>query len=453
MIKTKRILLVALLSSMLSSCGLFSKFENEPEPEIVDDLYSYIEATSDTTNIGSIAWKDLFSDTYLQALIDKGLERNTDLNLARANVEQAEITLKTARLAYAPSLGLNLSGTINNTPTRSYTISSSASWEIDIFGKIKNNKEQQKMALEQSKAYSQAVQTQLISTLASSYYSLLLLDDQLDISRRSLVAWKANVHTIEVLRNAGRLNQTSVLQAKANQASLEASIVSIEEQIAALENSISALLLSPAHKIERGKLNDARFPEQLAVGVPLQLLSNRPDVRVAEYNLAQAYYATNVARASLYPSLTLGGSVSYSDGTGSVSNPKDIILSAVASIVQPLFYQNTLRAQVNISKSQQEQALLEFNQSILDAGVEVNTALIEWQSATDRLVFNQQQLDLLTEAVRSSELLMKHGNINYLEVLTAQQTLLSAELDYTSNKYDQIQGVINLYRSLGGGTF
>ncbi|MFI3279987.1 MAG: TolC family protein [Rikenellaceae bacterium] len=452
MIKIKNIVVASIIASSVSGCGLYTKFDHTADTEIVDHLYDYVDPSAQEESLASLSWSELFTDTYLQALIEEGLERCTDLNVAKLNIEQAQIALRTARLAYLPSLGFNASASTTTASSgSSYSLSVNASWEIDIFGKIKNAKEQQKAVLEQSQAYSQAVQTALIANIANCYYSLLLLDSQIEISNHSLEAWEANVRTYEALNRAGKVNVTSVLQAKSNREALKTSIITLEQQLAELENTLSVLLSSTPRHIERGSLSDSSFDCNIAIGVPLEMVGNRPDVRVAELTLAQAYYATNIARASLYPSLTLGGSAAYSDSFGSLSNPGDVIYSAVASIVQPIFYQGTLRAQVQIAKSQQEQALLEFNQAILDAGAEVNTALINWQSALKRREHYTQQIDLLSEALRSSELLMKHGSVNYLEVLTAQQSLLSAELNLSANKYDEIQSVIDLYRALGGG--
>lgn len=452
MIKIKNIVVASIIASSLSGCGLYTKFDHTADAEIVDNLYNYVDAPVQEESLASLSWQELFTDAHLQALIEEGLERCTDLNVAKLNIEQAEIALRTARLAYLPSLAFNAGANTSTASSAStYSLSVNASWEIDIFGKIKNAKEQQKAALEQSQAYSQAIQTELIASIANCYYSLLLLDSQIEISNLSLEAWESNVRTYEALNRAGKVNVTSVLQAKANREALKSSIVTLEQQLFELENTLSVLLAATPRHIERGSLAESSFDCTISTGVPLEMVGNRPDVRVAELTMAQAYYATNIARASLYPSLTLGGSAAYSDSFGSVSSPSDVIYSAVASIVQPIFYQGTLRAQVQIAKSQQEQALLEFNQAILDAGAEVNTALISWQSALKRREHYTQQIDLLSEALRSSELLMKHGSVNYLEVLTAQQSLLSAELNLSANKYDEIQSVIDLYRALGGG--
>ncbi len=447
----KNIITLSLFAMSLSGCGIYSSYNRSTEMVEVDSLYNYIEATQDTTNIASLSWRELFTDSHLQSLIEEALERNSDLKIALLNVDQAQIALSTARMAYLPSISASADATAKSGADMSYSLSASASWEIDIFGKLRNAKESQKAALESSRAYSQSVQTSLISTIANSYYTLVTLDDQLAISRRTLTAWEQNIKTMDALKRAGRLNQTSVLQSKASKVALESSIVTLEEQIAQMENTISTLLMQPTGYIERSTIEDVEFPESFAVGVPMQLLQNRPDVRVAEYNLANAFYTTLEARSSLYPSITIGGSLGFMDSSGKILAPQDYILGAVGSIVQPIFNRGTLRAELNISKLQQEQAELEFAQSLYDAAAEVNSAMIAWQSAKNSLSYYAEQYELLSEAVRSSELLMQHGNTTYLEVLTAQFTLLQCELNYASTKFDEVQSVINLYRALGGG--
>ncbi len=454
--KIKYILVVVMVSSMFSSCrSLYSVYERPTDTVDTDSLYRFIEATNDTTTIASMPWREFFTDSKLQALIELGLENNTSLNVARLNVEQAEVALKSARLAYLPTLNAVPQANVtnfNSSTTQTYNISLAASWEIDIFGKVRNAKERSKMALEQSKAYEQAVQTQLIATIANSYYSLLLLDKQLNISQSTEYNWQENLRAMIALQKVGSVNSVSVLQTEANAIALKGHIITIEEQIEELENSLSALLAVPSQQIERGVLKDFDVPTTLAYGVPLQLLSNRPDIRVAEYSLAQAFYMTNESRASLYPSLTLSGAAGFTNsGGGAILNPGELIFNAVGSIVQPIFNHGKLRAQVKISESKQEQASLQFNQVILDAAVEVNNSISQLQSAQKRLGFATQQISALTEAVRGSKLLMQNGSANYLEVLTAQNTLLQAELTESSDRYNRIQGVINLYRSLGGG--
>ena len=388
-------------------------------------------------------------------MIDKGLERNTDLRVAHTRVKAAEAVLMNARLSYLPSVVLAPDGSISGTEgakaIKTYNLAASASWEIDLFGKVTNAKREALAALEGSRAYRQAVETQLIATIANSYYMLLMLDRQLIISEQTLITWKETEHSIEALKRAGKSNDAAVLQAKANRLALEASVVSIRKSIRETENGLSALLADTSHDIMRGALQKQQFPDTLSAGLPIQLLANRPDVRQAEWNLAQAYYATNAARSAFYPSLTLSGSTGWTNNVGGVVvNPGSWLFSAVGSLMQPLFNKGTNIANLRQAKARQEEALLLFQQSLLDAGKEVNNALTRWQSARIRMDYVNQQIMTLQEAVRKTELLMQHTSTNYLEVLTARQRLLEAELTQAQDKFEEIQGVIDLYHAVGG---
>lgn len=440
----------------LGACSVYKSYER-PDMPVVDSLYRQAAATSaDTTSIASLSWRELFTDPKLQALIETGLQNNTDLNIARLKVTEAEATLMTSRLAYLPSISFEPSGTLRsvdgNAMTKSYDIAASASWEVDIFGKLTNAKRGAKAALEQSEAYRQAVQTQLIATIANSYYSLLMLDAQLDISERTAANWGENVRAMKALKAAGDATELAVAQSEASKLSVDASIASLRQQIDQMENTLTALLGIAPQKIDRTTIGEQRFPTELAAGVPLQLLQRRPDVRQSEAALAQAFYATNAARAAFYPSITLSGSAGWTNAAGAaITNPGQWLFTAVGSLVQPLFNRGKNIANLRIAKAQQEEALLSFRQSLLDAGTDVNNALIQWQTARQRQQIDQQQILSLESTVRSSELLMQYSPQNYLEVLSARQTLLQAELTAVSDRFDEIQGVINLYHALGGG--
>ncbi len=440
----------------LGACSVYKSYER-PDMPVVDSLYRQAAATSaDTTSIASLSWRELFTDPKLQALIETGLQNNTDLNIARLKVTEAEATLMTSRLAYLPSISFEPSGTLRsvdgNAMTKSYDIAASASWEVDIFGKLTNAKRGAKAALEQSEAYRQAVQTQLIATIANSYYSLLMLDAQLDISERTAAIWGENVRAMKALKAAGDATELAVAQSEASKLSVDASIASLRQQIDQMENTLTALLGIAPQKIDRTTIEEQLFPSELAAGVPLQLLQRRPDVRQSEAALAQAFYATNAARAAFYPSITLSGSAGWTNAAGAaITNPGQWLFTAVGSLVQPLFNRGKNIANLRIAKAQQEEALLSFRQSLLDAGTDVNNALIQWQTARQRQQIDQQQILSLESTVRSSELLMQYSSQNYLEVLTARQTLLQAELTAVSDRFDEIQGVINLYHALGGG--
>ncbi len=451
----KRIIIGLLLSTGLSGCHIYRTYER-PELSGVDSLYRVPAMTEDTMSLADFSWKELFTDTVLQQLIEKGIANNTDLNIARLKVREAEALLTSSKLAYLPSVSLTPQGTIKsiggNSPTKTYNLAASADWELDIFGRLTNAKREAKAVLEQSQAYKQAVQTQLIATIANSYYTLLMLDKQLDISKRTAEIWAENLRVMKALKKAGQTTEMAVAQIEASKLSVDASLLSLEQQITEVENSLSSLLGVVPQRIDRSTLDMQSFPDTLSVGVPLQLLQRRPDVRQSEAALAESFYTTNRAYSAFYPAITLSGSVGWTNAAGAIiSNPGEWLFSAVGALVQPLFNRGQNIANLKVAKARQEEALLTFRQTLLNAGTEVNDALLQWQVARRRLDLDRQQIISLQSAVRSSELLMRHSSQNYLEVLTARQTLLDAELLAVSDRFEEIQGVINLYHALGGG--
>ena len=453
----KRIIIGLLLLTGLSGCHIYRTYER-PELSGVDSLYRVPAMTEDTMSLADFSWKELFTDTVLQQLIEKGIANNTDLNIARLKVREAEALLTSSKLAYLPSVSLTPQGTIKsiegNSPTKTYNLAASADWELDIFGRLTNAKREAKAVLEQSQAYKQAVQTQLIATIANSYYTLLMLDKQLDISRRTAEIWAENLRVMKALKKAGQTTEMAVAQIEASKLSVDASLLSLEQQITEVENSLSSLLGVVPQRIDRSTLDMQSFPDTLSVGVPLQLLQRRPDVRQSEAALAEAFYTTNRAYSAFYPAITLSGSAGWTNAAGAIiSNPGEWLFSAVGALVQPLFNRGQNIANLKVAKARQEEALLTFRQTLLNAGTEVNDALLQWQVARRRLDLDRQQIISLQSAVRSSELLMRHSSQNYLEVLTARQTLLDAELSAVSDRFEEIQGVINLYHALGGGYY
>ena len=430
----------------MNSCALYKDYERQ-EIDFVDSLYNRIPTADDYESIASLTWKELFRDTLLQNLIELGLENNTDLEIARLKVEQAEATLKTSKLAFYPDVSFSAQTGVNQNGFN-YSLTPTASWEIDAFGRLHNTKKGAQAALEATKSYQQAVQTQLVATIADSYFTLLMLDEQLEISKRTQKTWEENIRTLEALKRAGKTNEAAVLQAKANKVNVEASILTLEKQIIEQENSLSALLGLVPQELERNELSEQIFPDTLLMGLPLSSLVNRPDVRQAEYKLVEAFYATNVARSYFYPTITLSGNAGWSGVSG---NPGDWIFNAVGSLMQPIFNQGKNKARMKISESQRQEALLNFKQTLLDAGTEANNALISWQTARKRLDSDKLQIVYLKGAVLNTQLLMKNGQADYLEVLTAQKNLLQAELTETNDRYLEIQSVIMLYHALGGG--
>ena len=427
----KRIIIGLLLLTGLSGCHIYRTYER-PELSGVDSLYRVPAMTEDTMSLADFSWKELFTDTVLQQLIEKGIANNTDLNIARLKVREAEALLTSSKLAYLPSVSLTPQGTIKsiegNSPTKTYNLAASADWELDIFGRLTNAKREAKAVLEQSQAYKQAVQTQLIATIANSYYTLLMLDKQLDISRRTAEIWAENLRVMKALKKAGQTTEMAVAQIEASKLSVDASLLSLEQQITEVENSLSSLLGVVPQRIDRSTLDMQSFPDTLSVGVPLQLLQRRPDVRQSEAALAEAFYTTNRAYSAFYPAITLSGSAGWTNAAGAIiSNPGEWLFSAVGALVQPLFNRGQNIANLKVAKARQEEALLTFRQTLLNAGTEVNDALLQWQVARRRLDLDRQQIISLQSAVRSSELLnAPHSSQNYLEVLTARQTLLDA---------------------------
>lgn len=443
---------------LLSGCGLYTSY-TRPDISFVDSLYRPLpcdSVSSDSVSVAEQPWRSFFTDSLLQGWIEQGLKNNTDLKVARLRVEQSEATLKASRQAFLPSLDFSIEGGVAKKGTarvaKSYSIGPSASWEVDAFGKLTNEKRGAVAALLQSRAYRQAVQIQVISAIANGYYTLLMLDEQLRISTYTLKTLDENVRTLSALKAAGKTNEAAVLQAKADKLSVEANMKTLKKQTMEQEHALCSLLGIVPQSLKRGSLNNQDFPSQLSLGIPLKTLGNRPDVREAEYSLMQAFYATNVARANFYPKITLSGSLGWTNGSGvSVTNPGSWLMSALGSLVQPLFQKGQNRANLKIAQAQQEEALLLFRQSLLDAGVEVNDALVSWQTARERIDVDKKQIALLRAAVWNTRLLMKHGQVNYLEVLIAQENLLQAELTEATDKYDEIQGIITLYHALGGG--
>ena len=452
----KHIILLSAAGLLFSSCGVYTKYK--PATEVPDGLYgeemaAFTESlagspatTEDSLDLGlgGMDWHELFTDPHLQALIGQGLQNNTDYQSAQLRVEEAEATLLSAKLAFLPSFALAPQGTVSSfdsrKATQTYSLPVTASWELDVFGRMRNAKKQSKALYAQSQDYRQAVRTQLIAGIANTYYTLLMLDQQLAISRQTEETWRETVASTRALMNAGMANESAVSQMEATYYQVQTSVLDLEEQINQVENSLALLLA------------EQQFPVGFSIGIPVQMLSCRPDVRSAERTLEAAFYGTNAARSAFYPSITLGGSAGWTNSAGSmIVNPGKFLASAVGSLTQPLFARGQVIAQYRIARAQQEEASLAFQQTLLNAGSEVNDALTAWQTSLSKSELLDKQVASLQTAARSTSLLMEHGNTTYLEVLTARQTLLNAQLAQTANRFSEIQSLINLYKALGGG--
>lgn len=449
----KKITIYIFSGLIFTGCGTYSRYQR---PDIsTENLYRNLSTDGNTENTASMSWREMFTDPKLQLLIETGLKCNINLNVARLRIETAKSTLVMAKLSYLPSVGLNAEGGMSKydgVTAKTYNFGATASWELDIFGKLTSAKRSAAIALQGSRDYQQAVQTQLVANIADSYYTLSMLDAQLAVNKRTLENWKATVKTLNALKKVGKSNEVGVLQAKANVTQLESLQLAIRKSISETENALSAILAMPSHTIKRGNLLNAVFPDTVAIGVPLQLLSNRPDVHQAEMELVQAFYATNVARSAFYPNITLSGTLGWTNNGGEiVTDPGQWLLNAIGALTQPLFNRGANIANLNIAKNRQKEAKLLFRQSLLNAGKEVNDALSAWQTAKLQIEIGESRVSTLNETVQKTKLLMRHSGASYLEVLIAQQSLFDAELSQLQNRFNHIQSIITLYHVLGGG--
>jgi len=434
---------------LFGACGLYSRYEPRP---VGFDTRLVAAGDSSSTPLSVLSWRELFTDPSLRMWIDSGLNANTDLRIAKLKVDEAAATLTASRLAMLPSVSISVDGSVSNNSTDRFTVGPTASWEVDIFGRQRNLRMGAEASLQASEAYRQAVQTALIASIADCYYTLLMLDEQLAISERTLKTWDENIRVLQALKRAGRSNEAAVLQARANRLKVENSTISLRQRISEQENTVRSILLDPSASLRRGTLQEQEMPDTLLSGISLEVLSNRPDVRQAEFELQKTFYNINVARAAFYPSLKLSGNLGWTTASGTpAADPSSFIASALGSVLAPVFNRGTNMANLKIARAEHEIAFLNFQQKLLDAGMEVNNALTAWQSARKRLVIDRKQIVALKGAVHNTRLLMRHSPTNYLEVLTAQQRLLEAELAEASDRYEAIQSIIALYHTSGGG--
>ena len=447
-------------TALLSSCHIYKSYDR-PEDMNVQGLYRDTVAAgdtlaADTANFGNVPWREVFTDPTLQALIQKALDNNADLRSAALSVEQAKAALMSARLAYAPQLALSPQGTISSfdkgKATQTYSLPITASWQIDLFGQILNPKRGAKVTLKQTEFQRQSVQTAVIANTANMYYTLLMLDRQLEITEGTADILKKNVETMEAMKQYGTVTSAAIEQSRSAYAGVVASLSDIKQSLRETENALCLMLNEPAHSIERTTFDEQHLPDQFSVGVPLQLLSNRPDVQAAEMALAACYYNTNSARAAFYPQITLSGSVGWTNSAGTaIVNPGKLLASVIGSLTQPLFYRGTNIARLRQAKAQEEQAKLQFQTALLSAGNEVSNALYQYQMTTDKAAVRDMQVISAKKAADDTKELFNLGTSTYLEVLSAQQSYLSAQLSQVNDAFSRMQAVVSLYQALGGG--
>ena len=446
--------------TLMSSCGIYNKYER-PDVNvtgIVRDVASNTDtlAVADTASFGNLPWRSVFTDPQLQALIEQGLANNTDMLNAALNVKMVEAQLTAAKLAFVPSFTFSPQGTISSwdgsKATKTYSLPINASWSIDLFGNLLNQKRSAQMALLATKDYQLVVKTNLIANIANMYYTLMMLDKQLEIVDNMTQLTKDTWDMMKLQKELNNAKETSVQSAEANYYSVLAQAADLKRQIRETENSLSLLLGQPAQTIGRGRLENQSLPTEFSTGVGIQMLNNRPDVHYAEMTLAQCFYDTQAARSKFYPNITISGSGAFTNNSGGgIVNPGKWLLSAIGSLVQPIFQNGQLVAQLKVAKAQQEQAFNTWQQAVLSAGSEVSNALVLYNSSEEKSKLEQKQIESLTKNVQYTKDLFSMGSSTYLEVITAQQSLLNAELAKVQDDFYKMQAVVNLYYALGGG--
>lgn len=466
--KIKNIIAAAAVGMMLTGCGLYKKYESRgTAPADAFGSTSDVENLAGGTSLAQMSWREFFTDPVLQELIEKVLANNTDLNSARIAVEQSETSLKAAKLAYLPALYLTPQGTLtkfdNNPWLKSYNLQMQMSIDIDVFGSITNKKRAAKAVLLQAQMSQEAVRSNLVSSVAQQYFMLQLLDRQMDILMQTDSLWKASLETQKLLYENGKSYSTAVNQLESSYLNVKAQIVDTRRSIRSTENAICRLMgitpqhiarshwgaTSSYHSDSSGKrMFDKKF---LKLGVPAQMLENRPDIRLANYAMEEAFYNTQVARAAFFPSITLSGTLGWTNsGSGMVVNPGALLFNAVGQLTQPIFARGQLKANLKNSKLAEENLQKQYVQTVINAGNEVNEALADCMAAREKHDYYHRQVEVLHEAYVGTHELMDNGKASYLEVLTAQESLLSAQLSEATNMYNGTQAIIALYIALGG---
>lgn len=459
----KRSNIIAIMSAtvLMSSCGLYNKYER-PDVNtsgLVRDVVSANDtlAVTDTTSFGNLPWRSVFTDTRLQSLIETGLEHNVDLLNAALNVKMVEAQLTVAKLAFVPSFTFTPQGTISswdgNKATKVYSLPVNASWSVDLFGNLLNQKRSAQMALLATKDYQLVVKTNVIAGIANMYYTLMMLDRQLEIVTDMEGLTKDTWEKMKFLKeNKIGYRSTSVQSAESNYYSVLAQKEDLKRQIREVENSMSLLIGQPAQTIARGKIDEQSLPAEFSTGVGLQLLANRPDVHYAEMTLAQCFYDVQTARSRFYPNITISGSGAFTNNSGGgIVNPGKWLLSAVGSLVQPIFQNGQIVAGLKVAKYKYEQAYNTWQNAILSAGSEVSNALVMYNSSDEKSRIETKQIEVLRKNVEDTRDLMASSGSTYLEVITAQQALLNAELAKVADDFNKMQAVASLYSALGGG--
>ena len=461
----KKIMIFAATALLLSSCGVYNKYER---PDVntkglirdaVSDVDTLAVSQEDTASFGNLPWRSVFTDPQLQALIEQGLEKNANLQNAALTVQMYESMLKAAKLAFLPAItfgGTNQMGSIQTLYTnpsqtsKLYTLPVTASWTLDLFGNILSQKRSTQMKLLGYKDYQMAVRAQVVGGVANAYYTLLMLDEQLRIVTEMSKMAKETWEMMKLQHQLGRMRSTSVQSAEAAYLSTQTQANDFRRQIRATENALSLLIGQAGQQIPRSTLAQQSLPNEFATGVGIALLKNRPDVHNAEMNLAACFHDVQTARSQFYPTISIGATGAFSNGGGSI-NPGKWLVNLFGSLTQPIFARGALIANLKVSKLKYEQAFNSWQNAILSAGNEVSNALVNYNSYDANSKLEKQRVEVLTKNVEDTRALYKSSGSSYLEVLTAQTQLLSAQINKVTDDFNKMQAVVSLYTALGGG--
>ncbi|MFV0573012.1 MAG: efflux transporter outer membrane subunit [Xanthomarina gelatinilytica] len=458
-----KVMVVVVMATTLQSCFVAKEY-SRPELEETEDLYRTDNLPTDSLSMADVSWKEVFTDPYLVQYIEEGLQNNIDIRMALQQIIAGEAYMKQGKAGYLPTLSAGATathqelsknsqfGSFFNGSLEQYEMVANLSWEADIWGKIRSNKRAFQAGYLKSVAAHQAVKTKLIESIATTYYRLLALDAQLKIAQQTVETRANSVETIKALKDAGQETQVAVDQNIAQYNNARALQVDIEREIFKTENTLSILLAKQPQHYERGVLGHQEITTEMKLGVPYLLLRNRPDVMAAEYDFIESFELTNVALTNFYPSLTL----SASGGFQSLEfqnwfNTNSLFANLVGGLTQPIFNQRKIRTQYEVSKAQQEQALLNFKKTLLEAGKEVSEALYAYDAETTKFEYRNQEVEALRRAETNSEALLNNGYATYLDLLTVRQSELAAELNMIDTKLEQLLSIVRFYKALGGG--
>ena len=460
---SNKIILVAFLPLLLQSCFTAKTYER-PNVE-TENLYRTDNLPQDSVSFASVSYQDLFTDSYLKTYIQKGLENNLDIRIALQSIAAAEAYVKQGKAGYLPTINGAASatrtartsengqfGSFFTQPFNQYETSGTASWEADIWGKIRSTKRASDASYLQTVAAHKAVKTSLVAQIATTYYQILALDKQIVVTEETIENRSKSLETISALKEAGQANQVGVDQTAAQLYSAQSQLLDLKNSLYQAENTLSILLSEEPQTYERSSLDEQSLANEMQLGVPALLLRNRPDIMQAEYSLVNSFELTNVARSNFYPSITLSAQGGFQSlDLDNWIDSSSIFANLVGGLTQPIFNGRKIRTAYEVAQVQQEQSLLSFKKALLSAGKEVSEALYDYNISIEKEVFISKQVSALKRAESNSEELLNSGYLTYLDLLTARENALTAELSLVANKLSQLSATVELYRSLGGG--